>query len=225
MNRLLTRISGISAALCLMMLAGCSRGQAPAASGTPDAPSQQQAAAPAPPPPKTWTIPVGTTIAVRTLDGMSTKYARSGDEFDATLAEPLVVDGATLAPVGSPVIGKVTGSDQGGRVKGRALITLTLVQVTLADGQAIPLQTSRVSRQAKSATKKNLLRTGIMSGAGAGIGAIAGGGKGAAIGAGIGAGAGVATNLATRGPAAAVPAEALLKFALATPVQVTEKAK
>ena len=203
------RIMGISVALCMTGMIGCARNDTPAA--------------PEPPAPKTWTIPVGTTISVRTLDGLSTKYARSGDEFDATLSAPLVIDGETLADVGSPVIGKVTGSDQGGRVKGRAMITLTLVQLTLRDGQAIQLQTSRVSRQAKSATKKNLARTGIMSGAGAAIGAIAGGGKGAAIGAGIGAGAGVAANVATRGPAAAVPAEAQLKFSLATPVQVTEK--
>ncbi len=196
---------------------------APAPATTPAAPPPPPPPPPPPLSPKQWTIPAGTTIAVRTLDGMSTKNARAGNEFDATLNAPLVVDGATLANTGSSVVGKVVSSDEGGRVKGKAMMTLALVRVSLRDGQTINVQTSSVSQEAKSDTKKNMVRTGIMAGAGAAIGAIAGGGKGAAIGAGIGGGAGVATDVATRGPAALVPAEALLTFRTQVPVTVTEK--
>jgi len=121
------------------------------------------------------------------------------------------------------VVGRVVNADQGGRVKGKASLTLALARLRLANGQTVPIQTNTVMQEAKSGTSKNLKRTGVATGAGAIIGGIAGGGKGAAIGAGVGAAAGVATNAATRGPAAEIPAETVLNFSLANDVVVTEK--
>jgi hypothetical protein len=178
---------------------------------------------PKPPEPKKYTLDAGTPITVRTIADVSIKTNQTGTSFEATLQSPLVVDGHTLAKTGSTVFGSVVSSDQGGRVKGRASLTLALTRLHLANGQNIAIQTNSVVQEAKSGTKKNLARTGIASGAGAAIGAIAGGGRGAAIGAGIGAGAGVATNLATRGPAAKIPPETVLHFTLASPVTITEK--
>ena len=121
------------------------------------------------------------------------------------------------------MVGRVVNADQGGRVKGKASLTLALARLRLANGQTVPIQTNTVMQEAKSGTSKNLKRTGVATGAGAIIGGIAGGGKGAAIGAGVGAAAGVATNAATRGPAAEIPAETVLNFSLANDVVVTEK--
>jgi hypothetical protein len=117
----------------------------------------------------------------------------------------------------------VVTADEGGRVKGKASLTLALDRLHLANGQTVPIRTNSIVQEAKSGTGKNLKRTGIATGAGAAIGAIAGGGKGAAIGAGVGAGAGVATNLATRGPAAGIPAETVLTFKLTDEIVVIEK--
>ena len=64
------------------------------------------------------------------------------------------------------------------------MITLSLSRLHLANGQTATIQTNTVSKEAKSGTKKNMMRTGIATGAGALIGGLAGGGKGAAIGAG-----------------------------------------
>jgi hypothetical protein len=89
------------------------------------------------------------------------------------------------------------------------------------NGKMTAVMSDSVKQEAKSDTKKNLVRTGIMAGAGTAIGAIAGGGQGAAIGAAVGGGAGVATNVATRGPAADVPAETVLNFTLKNPISVT----
>jgi hypothetical protein len=136
---------------------------------------------------------------------------------------PLVVDGHTLARPGATVIGRVVSSDKGGRVKGKASLTLSLAKLHLANGSTVSIQSNSVSQEGKSDTKKNMVRTGIAAGAGSLIGAIAGGGKGAAIGAGVGAGAGVATNMATRGPAAEIPPETVLNFSLARDLVVTEK--
>jgi hypothetical protein len=191
------------------------------------APATAPAAAPntpaEPPKPKSYTLAAGTPIAVTTLSTITSKDATSGSQFEASLRSPLIVNGHTLAKTGAPVTGTIVNADQGGRVKGKASLTLTLSRIALANGHTVPIQTNSIVRQAKSGTKKNLTRTGIATGAGAAIGAIAGGGRGAAIGAGVGAGAGVATNVATRGPAAEVSAETVLNFSLKSPVTVTEK--
>jgi hypothetical protein len=168
-------------------------------------------------------LSAGTPISVRTITQVNSKSVQSGNEFEATLENALIADGHTLAKPGSTVIGRITNVDQGGRVKGKASLTLALARIHLANGQTVNIQTNSVSQEAKSGTKKNLAKTGIASGVGAAIGAIAGGGKGAAIGAGVGAGAGVATNMATRGPAADIPPETVLNFALARDLVVTER--
>lgn len=199
-------------------------------------PAPAPAAAPAPPPAKpeppkpvtrTYTVAAGTPVTVRTVEEVNTKVVKNGNEFQAVLESPLVADGRTIAKTGATVVGTVVNSDQGGRVKGKASLTLALSRIQLMNGKMATVQTSTVLQEAKSDTKKNLVKTGIASGVGAAIGAIAGGGQGAAIGAGVGAGAGVATGLATRGPAADVPAETLLNFTLRNDVTmtVTEKAK
>jgi len=189
----------------------------------PSAAPAAQTTPPPPPPPKKYVVAAGTPISVRTLSDVNTKNVKSGNEFEATLQGPLQVDGHTLASSGASVIGVVTNADQGGRVKGKASLTLQLARIHLTNGHTVQIHTNTVTQQAKSGTKKNLMRTGIASGAGAAIGAIAGGGRGAAIGAGIGAGAGVATNMATRGPAAEIPPETVLNFQLTSDLVVTGK--
>jgi hypothetical protein len=192
-----------------------------AAAATAPAPEPAQA----PPTPKTYLIAAGTPVTIRTLGDANSKSATSGSDFEAALESPLIIEGHALAGQGSRVLGTVASVDQGGRVKGKASLSLTLKSLKLASGATVSLQTNQVTQEAKSDTKKNLVRTGVMTGAGAGIGAIAGGGKGAAIGAGVGAGAGVATNVATRGPAAEIPPETVLTFRVTRDVFVTEKPK
>jgi hypothetical protein len=160
---------------------------------------------------------------VRTTTTISTKTAKDGDSFLATLSEPLAVGGKTLAPSGADVEGVVVRSDGGGRVKGVASIQVALKSVRLGDGRKIGISTAPVEQDAKSTKKKDAAKIGIGAGVGAAIGAIAGGGKGAAIGAGVGGGAGTATVLATKGDPAVIPSESLLTFTLRAPVQITEK--
>jgi hypothetical protein len=169
----------------------------------------------------TYTLPAGTPITVRTTAEVNTKVVKSGNEFQAVLESPLAAEGHTFAKTGATVVGTVVNSDQGGRVKGKASLTLALARIQMTNGKMTAVMSDSVKQEAKSGTKKNLVRTGIMAGAGTAIGAIAGGGQGAAIGAGVGAGAGVATNVATRGPAADVPAETALNFTLKNPITIT----
>lgn len=202
--------------------------QAPVASQPTAPPAETEVAkAPEPPPPpppkpKTFHVPAGSSISARTITAMSTKTVKTGDPFQASLSAPLIVHGVVIAPKGADVAGIVVNSDPGGRVKGVASLSLQIQSITSADGQTMRVHSNSVVQQAKSATKRNLTRTGIAAGAGAAIGAIAGGGKGAAIGAGVGGGAGLATNMATRGYAAELPAESVLHFTLADPIAITE---
>lgn len=173
-------------------------------------------------PPKVHTLPAGTEIVVRTITKISTKTAAPGTAFEASLAEPIEHDGFVIAKRGADVGGVVTDSDSGGRVKGRASLSLALRSIVLADGSTAEISTDKEFRAAGSSVKKDTMKVGIASGIGAAIGAIAGGGKGAAIGAGVGGAGGTGVVLATKGDAAELPAETKLTFKLTAPLAVTE---
>jgi len=181
------------------------------------------AAAPPPPPPRVFTIRAGTPIAIYTAKELSTKTAKNGDLFTASLARPIVDGDWVIAKRGALVEGFIVNSDPGGRVKGRAKMTVKLRSLQLADGPTVALSTSSYTKEAKSTKKKDAMKIGIGAGIGAAIGAIAGGGKGAAIGAGAGGGAGAGLVLATRGYPAVIPSESQLTFRLQGPITVTKR--
>ena len=175
------------------------------------------------PPPRVFTIRAGAPISIYTAKDLSTKTARDGDLFTASLARPIVDGDWVIAKKGALVQGVVVNSDPGGRVKGRASMTVKLRSLQLADGRTLDLPTSSYTKVAKRTKKKDAMKIGIGAGIGAAIGAIAGGGKGAAIGAGAGGGAGTGLVLATRGDPAVIPGESQLTFRLQGPVTVTKR--
>jgi hypothetical protein len=128
-----------------------------------------------------------------------------------------------IAKKGATVSGTVVDSDPGGKVKGRAFLSLRLDRLALADGRTVDLDTSKYTKEAPGTKKKDAVKVGIGAGIGAAIGAIAGGGKGAAIGAGAGGAAGGGYVLATRGDPAVVGSETQLSFRLTSPVKVTKR--
>ncbi|MGJ5816937.1 hypothetical protein [Paludibaculum fermentans] len=178
---------------------------------------------PAPRQPHSVTVPAGTMITVRLREELSTKNSQDGQNFTATLDQPLVVDGFVIAERGSSQRGRIVELDRAGRVKGRAALAVELTELNTADGQKIALKTESFRKEAESGTKGDLAKTGVAAGIGAAIGAIAGGGKGAAIGAGVGGAAGAGGVLATRGKDATLPSETRLTFRLKEPLTLTEK--
>mgnify|MGYP000005850026 CR=1 FL=1 len=164
------------------------------------------------------TLPVGTSVVVRTTSVMSTKTHQAGQSFIAHLEQPLVLDGREIAPKGAEVEGTIVESDPGGRVRDRATLAVTMTQLHLGGGRVAQISTGAVAHEANATKAKDAAKIGIGSGVGAAIGAIAGGGKGAAIGAAAGAGAGTGVVLATRGDPAVIPSETVLHFALRAPV-------
>jgi hypothetical protein len=173
----------------------------------------------APPQPRIVVVPGGTELSIRLQDPLDSGVNKTGDAFQAILDKDLVIDGQTIAPRGSAIVGKVVNAASAGRVEGRAAMSLTLTDMKVASA-SYPIRTNTLAFEAESTTKKDATKVGIGAGIGAVIGAIAGGGKGAAIGAAVGGGAGTATVLATKGKELSFPAEHQFSFTLGNDLQV-----
>jgi hypothetical protein len=167
-------------------------------------------------------VPEGTQLAITLDQSLASNQQKSGDEFDASVAAPVVVDGKTVIPKGAKVTGRVVEARESGRLKGVAVLKLALVSVEV-DGKDYDLQTTSVTRSGKNHNKRNAVLIGGGTGVGAAIGAAAGGGKGALIGGAIGAGAGTGTAVATGKLDITIPAETQFSFKLTQPVTVQVK--
>ena len=171
--------------------------------------------------PSTLTLPAGTVIRLRVDEWLSSDRNLPGDAFSATLDEPIVVDGWVVARRGQSETGTVSEAKKAGRIKGTSELGLQLNQLTLVDGQQLPLQTQMLQTSAGAAKGRDAAAIGTTTGVGAAIGAIADEGAGAAIGAGAGAVAGIIGVLSTRGKQTVIPPETLLSFRLQTPVTIS----
>jgi hypothetical protein len=163
--------------------------------------------------PATTVIPAGTRFEVHLTEAISSAEKKSGDTFEATLADNLEVDGRVIASKGSTVIGRLSGVERAGKVEGRARLAMTLTELRIRD-ESYPIDTNTLTFESEGSKKDDAIKVGAGAGIGAAIGAIAGGAKGAAIGAAIGGGAGTATVLATRGKEVEFPAEQKFDFTL-----------
>ncbi len=132
------------------------------------------------------TIPERTRIHVTLDQSLASNKNKAGDHFQATVNEPVVVDGRTAIPQGTHVEGRVVDARKSGHLKGRADLRLALDAVQM-NGQTYDLRTTSAGRAAVSHKKRNWAWIGGGAGGGALIGALAAGGEGALIGGPIGA--------------------------------------
>ena len=165
------------------------------------------------------TVPEGTPLVVKLDQGVSTKYSRSGEPFEATVLRPVVVENQVVIPSGTPVEGRVVYAKPSGRLRGRANLQLTLDAMRL-NQETYELRTNTVGRVSGSHKVRNIGWIGGGGGAGALIGALAAGGKGALIGGPIGAGAGLGVAALTGKKHASVPAESAVTFRLREPLSL-----
>jgi hypothetical protein len=159
------------------------------------------------------TIPAGTRISVRMIDGIDSTKNRPGDRFQASLQEPLTAEGNIVVPKGADVYGRLAESKESGKFSGRSQLQLELTGIVI-NGRTVPLVTGEYEVTGKSRGASTAKRTVGGAAVGSIIGAIAGGGKGAAIGAGVGGAAGAGSEIITKGDQVKVPSETLLDFTL-----------
>jgi hypothetical protein len=169
------------------------------------------------------TIPAGTRISVRTIDSIDSTRNRVGYRFQASLEEPLSVDGNVVVPKYADVYGRLEESKETGTFTGRSELELELTGIVV-HGQTVPLVTGEYEVSGKSKGESTAKRTVGGAAIGTLIGALAGGGKGAAIGAGTGAGVGAASEIITKGDQVKIPSETLLDFTLQQSVTIPKHA-
>jgi hypothetical protein len=120
------------------------------------------------------------------------------DTVRATLRQAVVIDGQTVLPAGTELVGTVTDVAQSGRVKGLARVAYRFTSLR-HDSERYDITTATITHEAEPTKKEDAKKIAIGAGIGAAVGAIVGGGSGAAKGAAIGGGAGTGAVLATRG--------------------------
>jgi hypothetical protein len=175
---------------------------------------------PSQPVPATLTIPAGTLLSVRVNEFLSSDKNQIGDRVTATLDRPVVVNGWVVARPGQVVSGQVTVATKAGRVKGTSQLGLELTDLTIVDGQSLPILTEMWKASAGTSHGADAATIGGTTALGAAIGAAADWGRGAAIGAGAGAAAGIGAVLLTRGHPTEIAPETPLTFRVVDPVKV-----
>ena len=165
------------------------------------------------------TVPAGTSLLVRMIDGVDSETTKVGDRFHASLESALVVDDTVVAPKGADVYGKLAQAKEAGKISGSAQLTLKLTGIRI-NGTIVPVDSTDYDVAGKGRGKQSAERIGGGAVVGAVLGGIIGGGKGAAVGATVGAGAGTAAQVMTHGEQVRIPSETLLEFTLQQAITV-----
>jgi hypothetical protein len=166
-------------------------------------------------------LQAGTFVTVRVDQMLSSDKNQVGDGFSATLTRPLVADGVVVAQRGQLIGGRVAEAQKAGRVTGVSRLAVQLTDLTLVDGQQVPIETELTSLTGPTSKARDAGAIAGTTAAGAGVGAAAGLGVGAAIGAGAGAIVGTVGVLVTRGHATVIYPESVLTFRLSEPITIS----
>lgn len=170
-------------------------------------------------------IQPGTFATVRVNQMLSSDRNQAGDAFSGMLERPLIVDGVVVAQRGQTVGGRVAEAEKAGRVKGVSRLGLELTDLTLADGQQLPVRSALLGGTGGKSIGRDVSAIAGTTAVGAAVGAAADWGTGAAIGAGAGAAAATLGVLLTRGRPTVIYPESVLTFRIEAPVNVsTERA-
>jgi len=171
---------------------------------------------------KEITIPEGSPFEVTLDETLASNRNHAGDNFAASLSQPIVQDGKTVIPAGAHVAGRVVDAKDSGRLHVPARLSVALSSVEV-DGKSYDIDTGTIRKTGQNHNKRNLGFIGGGAAGGALIGGLAGGGKGALIGSAIGAGAGTAGAAATGKKDISLPAETRLRFYLLRSVTISVK--
>ena len=104
------------------------------------------------------TIPAGTRISVRTMDAIDSTYNVVGDRFQASLEEPLMLEGNVLVAEDALVYGRLTQSKESGMFTGRSQLRLELTGIVV-NGKLVPVVTGEYEVTGKSRGASTAKRT------------------------------------------------------------------
>jgi len=218
-------------ALCLLLaLAGCQKtaDQQAAADANSSSSPDSGAAASKPerereaPRPKPTIVPADTVISVVLDEPVGSKISQPGQNFNASVSQPVEINGHVAIPKGARATGSVQDAKPAGRFKGAATLSLTLTSIEI-NGANYDVHTSAPTQTSTGKGKRTAAMVGGGAGGGALIGGLAGGGKGAVIGGLIGAAAGTGGAGLTGNRDITLPAETPLNFKLMDPLEIKHR--
>src|SRR6266576_3652922 len=99
-------------------------------------------------------IPSGTVLKVRMIDGVDSETSQLGQTFQASLDDPIVIEGQTVVPRGADIVAKLIEDKQSGKISGRTELTLDLVSIRVR-GRMVDLNTQEVTTSSDSRTGKS----------------------------------------------------------------------
>jgi uncharacterized protein YcfJ len=172
------------------------------------------------------TLPVGTDIAIRTIDAIDSDTATTSHEYAASLDDPVLIGGAEAVPANAKAVLRVTDVTKPSGLKkigGRATMSMALVAVFI-NGQRVEVKTDEVDSKSGTHAKRTAIGAGAGAAGGAAIGAGAGGAVGAGIGAGIGAVAGALGGGLTGKSTVKIASETRFTYKLTQPVECKDQA-
>src|SRR6266446_4243925 len=162
---------------------------------------------------KTYILPLGTKVPVRTEETIDSATAAEGQTYAAEIADDVFdANSDVVVPRGANAQVVIRSATKGNRFHGTSDLVLDLQSISVGGKQYL-VSTTDLQQKGKQGFGANK-RTAEFTGGGAALGAI--------IGAIAGAGAGAVTQVATKGGAIRVPAETVLTFQLDKPVQIVE---
>ena len=124
-------------------------------------------------------IPLGTVLKVSLIDSLNSDTSAAGERFRASLAEPVVINGATLLPKGTKVQGRVIGVEDSGRVRGQASIRLALSDIAQGNRMvAITTEIFTATVESSTTSDSEIITRGAKR---AGVGGATSGGAGVVL--------------------------------------------
>ena len=145
-------------------------------------------------------VPAGTALMVRLDTTLATFSNRVGDPFQGKVTQAIVVNGATLIPVGATVEGRVTKVSEPRRISGKPTLGILPEAVIMPSGERYFLDATLIDTNIKGADvnqegqfkglghdRRDQLEVGGGTAGGMLIGGLIGGGPGVLIGGAVGA--------------------------------------
>jgi hypothetical protein len=181
-------------------------------------------------------VPAGTALMVRLDTTLATFSNRVGDPFQARVTQAVVVNGATVIPVGATVEGRVTKVSEPRRISGKPTIGILPEAVILPSGERYYLDATLTDTNIHGTDvnaegqfkgtghdRRDTVETGGGTAGGMLIGGLIGGGPGILIGGAVGA-TGTTVHWLSKHRSATLPAGTELTLELNRPLNLTTAA-